>query len=32
MAMLDEKIDDGDLGQGRFRLTANSRYTLVIDE
>jgi type IV pilus assembly protein PilA len=32
MAMLDEKIDDGNLGQGRFRITPNSRYTLIIDE
>ncbi len=31
-AMLDEKIDDGNLGQGRFRLTPNNRYTLIIDE
>ena len=32
MAMLDETIDDGDLSQGRFRLTPNSRYTYIITE
>ena len=32
MAMLDEKIDDGDLSQGRFRITPNGRYTFIIDE
>ena len=32
MAMLDDKLDDGNLAQGRFRFTPNSRYTLIIDE
>ena len=32
LAMLDKTIDDGDLGQGKFRVTPNGRYTLVIDE
>lgn len=32
MAMLDEKIDDGDLSQGRFRITPNSRYTYILAE
>ena len=32
LAMLDDRIDDGDLSQGRFRLMANGRYTWVIDE
>jgi len=31
-AMLDDKIDDGDLGQGRLRITPNGRYTWIIDE
>jgi type IV pilus assembly protein PilA len=32
MAMLDDKIDDGDLSQGRFRITSNGRDTYIIDE
>jgi prepilin-type N-terminal cleavage/methylation domain-containing protein len=32
MAMLDDKIDDGDLSQGLFRLTPNSRYTYILHE
>jgi len=32
LALLDDKIDDGDLSQGRFRLTPNGRYTYIIDE
>ena len=32
MVMLDQKIDDGDLSQGRFRITPNNRYTYIIDE
>jgi len=32
MAKLDDRIDDGDLSQGRFRVTANGRYTYIIDE
>jgi type IV pilus assembly protein PilA len=32
MAILDEKIDDGDLSQGRFRITPNNRYTFIIAE
>jgi type IV pilus assembly protein PilA len=32
LAMLDDKLDDGDLSQGRFRLTPNGRYTWIIDE
>jgi hypothetical protein len=32
MALLDEAIDDGDLSQGRFRITPNSRYTFIIAE
>ena len=32
LAMLDDKIDDGDLSVGRFRLTSNGRYTWIIDE
>ena len=31
-ARLDATLDDGDLSQGRFRITANGRYTYVIDE
>ncbi len=31
-AMLDASIDDGNLGQGRFRITPNGRYTWIIDE
>ena len=29
---LDELIDDGDLAKGHFRLTANGRYTYIIEE
>jgi prepilin-type N-terminal cleavage/methylation domain-containing protein len=32
MTMVDDVLDDGDLTTGRFRITANGRYTLVIDE
>jgi prepilin-type N-terminal cleavage/methylation domain-containing protein len=32
LAMLDDRIDDGDLSQGRFRITPNGRYTYIIDE
>jgi prepilin-type N-terminal cleavage/methylation domain-containing protein len=32
MALLDEEIDDGNLGSGRFRITPNSRYTFIIAE
>jgi type IV pilus assembly protein PilA len=32
LAILDDKIDDGDLSQGRFRLTQNGRYTFIIEE
>jgi type IV pilus assembly protein PilA len=32
LAMLDERIDDGDLSQGRFRITPNSRYTYILAE
>ncbi len=32
LARLDDAIDDGDLSQGRFRITPNGRYTYVIDE
>ena len=32
MAMLDERIDDGDLSTGIFRITPNSRYTYIIAE
>jgi type IV pilus assembly protein PilA len=32
MALLDEEIDDGNLGTGRFRITPNSRYTFIIAE
>ena len=31
-AMLDEKIDDGNLAQGRFRITPNGRYTWILEE
>ena len=31
-AMLDETIDDGNFGTGRFRITPNNRYTYIIDE
>ena len=31
-ALLDEKLDDGDLSQGRLRLTPNGRHTYIIDE
>ncbi len=31
-ARLDETIDDGDLSQGKFRITPNGRYTYIIDE
>lgn len=30
--LLDQLMDDGDLSSGRFRLTSNGRYTLIIDE
>jgi type IV pilus assembly protein PilA len=29
---LDERIDDGDLSTGNFRLTPNGRYTFIIEE
>ena len=29
---IDEVLDDGDLATGSFRLTANDRYTWIIDE
>lgn len=32
LALLDQKIDDGDLGQGKFRITPNNRYTFIIAE
>lgn len=32
LALLDQRIDDGDLSQGRFRITPNSRYTFIIAE
>jgi type IV pilus assembly protein PilA len=32
LAMLDDRIDDGDLSQGRFRVTPNGRYTWILDE
>ena len=31
-AQLDERIDDGNLSTGKFRITPNSRYTWVIDD
>ena len=31
-ALLDAKFDDGDLSSGKFRLTANGRYTYILDE
>ncbi len=31
-ALLDNKFDDGDLTSGKFRLTANGRYTYILDE
>lgn len=31
-AMLDARVDDGNLGQGRFRITPNGRYTWILDE
>jgi prepilin-type N-terminal cleavage/methylation domain-containing protein len=31
-AKLDEKIDDGNLAQGRFRITPNGRYTWILAE
>jgi len=31
-ALLDKTIDDGDLSQGKFRLTPNGRFTYIIDE
>ena len=31
-AELDSKFDDGDLSTGNFRLTANGRYTYIIQE
>lgn len=30
--LLDEYLDDGNLSQGRFRLTPNGRYTYIIEE
>jgi len=32
LAILDERIDDGNLSKGRFRITPNSRYTFIIAE
>ncbi len=32
IAQLDHILDDGDLGNGRFRQTANGRYTYILDE
>ncbi|MHC4428020.1 MAG: hypothetical protein ACYS0D_05370, partial [Planctomycetota bacterium] len=32
LAQLDDKVDDGDLSQGKLRLTPNGRYTYVINE
>ena len=31
-AKLDASLDDGDLSQGKFRITSNGRYTYVIQE
>jgi len=31
-ALLDKKFDDGDLTSGKFRITANGRYTFILDE
>ena len=31
-ALLDETLDDGNLGSGKFRLTSNGRYTFILDE
>ena len=31
-ALLDAKFDDGDLSSGKFRITANGRYTYILDE
>lgn len=30
--MLDQVIDDGNFGSGRFRVTGNGRYTFIIEE
>ena len=30
--LLDSMLDDGDLTQGKFRLTPNGRYTYIIEE
>ncbi len=32
LTRLDERIDDGDLSTGNFRLMSNSRYTYVLEE
>ena len=32
MADLDQRVDDGDLSSGKFRLTSNGRYTYILEE
>lgn len=32
LAILDRMIDNGNLGNGRFRITANGRPTFIVDE
>ena len=32
LELLDAMLDDGDLNQGKFRLTPNDRYTYIIEE